>query len=77
MNKQRLKELKKIIPELSGVIEQLQFIAEQEQEAFDYMPESLQGYERGQTLENNIGFLEDSISTLEEVLEGINDHFEL
>lgn len=60
MNKARRKRLGQIVEELEEVISE-------EEEAFEGMPESLQGTEKGEAMEENISVLEsakDEIETL-------------
>lgn len=47
MNKQRRNRLQKVIDKLEELKEEVSSICEEEQEAYDNMPESLQDGERG------------------------------
>lgn len=55
----RIEGLKERLEEIAAELEQL---AAEEQEAFNNMPESLQGSERGEQMESNISELEDAQS---------------
>lgn len=76
MNKARRKWLEDIIGKLEEQKDELYQLYEEEQEAYDNMPESLQESERGQiasefvdSLETEYGSLEDVITNLQEILE--------
>lgn len=67
MNKQRRKELDEIHTLLLEAAERLEAVAEEEQEAFDNLPEGLQQSERGQEMEETAANLQewaDSLSDL-------------
>ena len=75
MNKQRRNRLQKVIDQLEELKQEVSSICEEEQEAYDNMPEGLQDAERGQQIYENISNLEDRegdfddlISNLEEVI---------
>lgn len=76
MNKQRRKWLEDIIGKLEDQSEELYNLQQEEQEAYDNMPESLQDSDRGQAayeyasdLEDEHNSLEDVILNLQEILE--------
>lgn len=62
MNKVRRKELARVVDLLDQARDLLEIIRDEEQEAFDNLPESIQCSERGETME-------DYISTMEEMLD--------
>ena len=62
MNKVRRKELARVVDLLDQARDLLETIRDEEQEAFDNLPESIQCSERGETME-------DYISTMEEMLD--------
>ena len=66
MNKPRRKALESILCRLMDIAEELEAVREEEQEAFDNMPESLQYSERGEQMEA-------AIEALEEAYEAISD----
>jgi hypothetical protein len=51
---------------LATVVEMLEEVISEEQEAFDNMPYSLQDGERGQTMEDGISVLEDAKTEIED-----------
>ncbi len=61
MNKARRKALEEIY-------NQLEILAGEEQEAFDNMPESLQGSERGQRMEEYIDNIETAKGEIENII---------
>jgi hypothetical protein len=74
MNKDRRKELTAIGAAILEAKDHLEAVRDAEQEAFDNLPESLQQGERGQAMEEAIGNLENTISSLEDAageIEGI------
>lgn len=62
MNKVRRKELARVVDLLDRARDLLETIRDEEQEAFDNLPESIQCSERGEAME-------DYISTMEEMLD--------
>ena len=64
MNNIRRKQIKKIATSIEELIEQLKFLQEEEQEAFDNLPEGIQMSERGLQMEENIDTIEDSIDDI-------------
>lgn len=67
MNNQRRKLLNKYADDARELSANIQAVLDEEQEAFDNMPESLQESERGEQSQNAIGTLENSVSLLDEV----------
>lgn len=73
MNKQRRAAISKIAGQVSDLLSEVESIRDDEQEAFEGMPENLQDSDRGQAsaaavegLEAAMSSLEDAISSLEE-----------
>lgn len=73
MNKQRRAALDAILSELETQRDALRTITDEEQEAFDNMPQSLQEAEKGQTMESGIDSMEDAINNLQEVADLLRD----
>lgn len=65
MNKARRKEIARAIELMEQAREILEAVMEEEQEAFDNLPENLQSSERGEAMEEYISTLEDSIDALD------------
>ena len=66
MNKDRRERINAARELLEQAQTAFEYIRDEEQEAFDNLPESLQCSERGYTMDTNV-------STLDEVVEGISD----
>lgn len=66
MNDKRRKAISKIEARIEECKSELETLRDEEQEAFDNVPESIQEGERGQAMETSISSLEDAISSLED-----------
>lgn len=69
MNKQRRKAIDAVREKLEELLEELEAIKDEEQEAFDNLPESLQDSERGDKMTEAIENLEYTIDYIEEITE--------
>ncbi len=58
MNKQRRKELERIADLLSECMSGLESVKEEEQEAYDNLPEGIQYSERGEAMQENVDDLD-------------------
>lgn len=85
MNAKRRNAIDSVINELiekfegikSEAIDQLSEIMDEEQEAYDNLPEALQDSERGENMQNCIDALDSFISDLEDMeIEGTDDLLE-
>lgn len=84
MNKIRRKELAHIVAKLETlealrleIKEELEAVMDEEQEAFDNLPESLQESERGQQMQEYVDALESAVDDLEEIdLDSIRDQID-
>lgn len=65
MNKARRKEIERAIALMEQAREILEEVKDEEQNAFDNMPENLQSSERGETMEEYIYTLEEFIDNLD------------
>lgn len=65
MNKVRRKELARVVDLLDRARDLLETIRDEEQEAFDNLPESIQYSERGETMEGYIGTMEEMLDYLD------------
>lgn len=72
MNKPRRKAIDKLMERLEDLRSDLELIFEEESEAFDNLPESLQESERGEAMQESIDALEEAISNLEEAIENLD-----
>lgn len=73
MNNPRRKELRRALEMLAEARSIIEAMQEEEQEAFDNMPEGLQESERGQTVEENAERLEEIAGCIEEQEEELED----
>jgi poly-gamma-glutamate capsule biosynthesis protein CapA/YwtB (metallophosphatase superfamily) len=74
MNKQRRKEIAKAIELIQQAREILEGVKDEEQEAFDNLPENLQSSESGEKMEWCISGIEDFLEYLDtDELQGIID----
>lgn len=77
MNKQRRKELSDLLGQLQDIRERLENLRDDEQSAYENMPENLRDSERGEAAQNMIYNLDDAFTeidnacdTLEEIVCG-------
>lgn len=71
MNKDRRKALQGIIDQLTELKEAVESLQEEEQEAFDNLPEGIQFSERGESMEEAISNLEDAVNSIDEAISSI------
>ena len=76
MNKQRRNQLANIVSRPEGIREELETLIEQENEAYDNMPESPQESDRGifmteciDNMDNAYSNIDDAISSIQEITE--------
>ena len=73
MNKSRRKKIEAIKNLLSTIQTDLEVIKDEEQEAYDNLPESMQDGEKGEKMYEAIDNLETVCSSLEEIQENLNE----
>lgn len=73
MNKNRRKEIESIIEELENLGSRIEAVKEEEDNAFDNMPESLQYSEKGELMEQNVEDLDEAFNSLSEVVEELQE----
>lgn len=76
MNAQRRKEIAKAIALIEDAIAILDRVAEEEREAYDNLPESLQYSERGERMEECAEAIEYVSSELTDQIDSLNDAIE-
>lgn len=76
MNAQRRKDIAKAIALIEEAIAILDNVAEEEREAFDNLPESLQYSERGEQMEECADAIEDVSRELADQIDNLNDAIE-
>ncbi|HEY8096982.1 MAG TPA: hypothetical protein VIE65_12945 [Methylobacter sp.] len=67
MNKNRRKTISEIADRITGLKTDIEIVRDEEQEAYDALPESLQGGDKGQAMQSAIDALENAINSLDEV----------
>jgi t-SNARE complex subunit (syntaxin) len=76
MNKKRRGRLEKLVGPLEDIKSQIETILEEEQEAFDNIPENLQDGEKGEKSQNVISSIESVIQSIDEAISSINESIE-
>lgn len=76
MNKERRKQIEGVISKLEGIRDEIQWISQDEMEAYDALPESLQDGERGLQIYDNANDIEYQGSIVEEVICELQDIIE-
>ena len=71
MNKQRRKELDTIYRKIEDLMQDLETVCGDEQDAYDNLPESFQESDRGETMYNAIDNMESALSSLGEAMDYI------
>lgn len=66
MNKVRRKRIQEAISKLEEAKQILEEVQVEEQDSFDNLPGSLQDSEKGEQLSDNISFLDDVVSNLDD-----------
>jgi hypothetical protein len=72
MNAKRRKELEKALGYLNSAKQIIDLMKDEEQDAFDNMPEGLQMSEKGEAMEEAIENLEEALSSLEDVISSVD-----
>lgn len=73
MNKQRRKAIGDIYDKLIDIQSDLEYIRDEEQEAFDNLPESIQYSERGEKMEEYISSLEEALDNVGYAVESLDE----
>ena len=72
MNKSRRTQIDRILERIEDLLSDIDLVREEEQEAYDNMPESFQDSERGELMYDAIDNLESAYGSLEEVQDYLN-----
>ena len=75
MNKSRRATLNMIANSLVELKSQLEIVRDDEQDAYDNLPESIQESERGDTMQEAVDNMEYAIDSLEEAVDYLNEVF--
>lgn len=73
MNKARRERISKLISELEPMVDKLESICSEEEDYFENMPEGLQQSERGQEAEAAISELEEAKSSLDSLINALEN----
>lgn len=73
MNKARAAKIAKLAASLQEVHSILEELRDEEQSAYDNMPESLQSSDRGQATEAAAGELDNATSSLQDVIDALEN----
>ena len=73
MNKQRRKELGKLIDQLEDVKSKIETIKGEEEMAYDNMPESLQDGNNGQRMQDAIDALDYALDGFDDIIDNLQD----
>ncbi|MGL4174181.1 MAG: hypothetical protein ACRCTR_08970 [Actinomycetota bacterium] len=73
MNKDRRRRIEEICGQLDTIREAIDELVDEEREAFDNMPESLQESERGQASEQAAGSLDSARDAVDEALGSLEE----
>lgn len=73
MNKERRKKIEVIKDSFLDLQEDLQAVLDEEQEAYDNLPESLQESEKGERMSSSIENIDSAMSSLGEVIEFLDE----
>ena len=71
MNNARRKEIEKITVDLEAIKELIEALQEEEQDAFDNLPESIQYGERGDKMQSAIDNLEYAADNIQDCLDNL------
>jgi hypothetical protein len=73
MNKLRRKQLAKAVELMEQAMAILEAVKDEEQEAFDNLPESIQYGQQGEQMEENISTMEEHFDNLSEAIEALSE----
>lgn len=73
MNKSRRARLDKILEQIDDIICDINTVREEEEEAYENLPESIQDSDRGQAMTDAIDNLEEAINNLEDIEDYLNE----
>ena len=73
MNATRRKFLANILDRLSSIKAEIDELKDLEQEAFDNLPEGIQGSERGEKIQSNVEIMDDAVNSIDDLEEQIGE----
>lgn len=73
MNNARRKVIQNIMDQLEKLMEDIEAVKDEEQEAYDNLPESIQNSERGEAMDHAIYNLDDAAENVQIVIDVLED----
>jgi formiminotetrahydrofolate cyclodeaminase len=73
MNNERRKEIDKIISDLEEIRSRIETVKDEEQDAFDNMPESFQEGERGEQMQTALDNLDNADGVFDDLMSALED----
>lgn len=73
MNKDRRKHINDIVEQLNVLLLEIEEVKDEEQEAYDNLPESMQGGEKGEKMSDAVNNLEYAFDGLAEVIDYLGE----
>lgn len=73
MNRYRRSILKTIVESLSKINEELRDVIDEETDAYENMPDNLKDGERGSSSSDAIEYLEEASSSIDDIIDTINE----
>lgn len=73
MNNARRKWLKDVISSLEYARDELDFLAEEEERAYDNLPDNIQDSEKGNIMYENVDVLQTAASDIADILDSITE----
>ncbi len=73
MNNQRRKEIAEISEEIEAIKARLESVLEEEQEAYDNLPEGIQDSDRGERMSEAISSLENALYDFDTIVENLSE----
>lgn len=74
MNRSRRKELKKAVDLINQAKEIIEMCRDEEQEAFDNLPESIRFSDRGEMMEDYVSKIEYALDSIESAVDSLTDN---
>jgi hypothetical protein len=76
MNKQRRAKINAALEQLSVIRSLIEELRDEEQDAFDNMPEGLQSSEKGERAEEAASYLDDAVTGFDDIESALNEAIE-
>lgn len=73
MNKYRRSILKSVIERLETAIQKIESVKEDEQEAYDNLPDNLNDTDRANDMYENVDDMEDAVSSLQDIIDQLQE----